>query len=87
VPRVDPQDDSIRRFVVRHYRHDRERHERRHVLVGAFDNKADFDACLRSVHADIERRRAAGEPVDRNEHASGVVHEPGYHRRAATAGW
>lgn len=82
--RVDAEDDSIRRFVVRHYRYDPVRHERRHVVVAAFDNEREFMALLESIRADIEKRRAAGEPVDRNEHASGTVHEPGYRRRAAT---
>ena len=82
--RVDVGDDSIRRFVVSHYRYDPERHERRHVVVAAFDNKREFEACLRSIQADIDRRQAAGEPVDRNEHATGRIFEPGHLRRAAT---
>ncbi|GAB3077604.1 hypothetical protein [Pedococcus soli] len=82
--RVDAEDDSIRRFVVRHYRYDPARHERRHVVVAAFDNEREFTALLESIRDDIEKRRAAGEPVDRNEHASGTVHEPGDRRRAAT---
>jgi hypothetical protein len=53
------------------------------VLVDAFDNKAEFEACLRSTQANIDRRAAAGEPVDRNEHASGTVYEPGHRQRAA----
>lgn len=81
--RVDPRDDTIRRFLVRHYRYDPQRHERRHVIVGAFDTKAEFKACMRSVHRDIQRRRAAGEPVERNEHVSGTVRQPGDDRRAA----
>ncbi|MDF2093711.1 hypothetical protein P0Y31_15270 [Knoellia sp. 3-2P3] len=82
--RVDVGDDSIRRFVVSHYRYDPERHERRHVVVAAFDNEREFEACVRSIQADIDRRQAAGEPVDRNEHATGRIFEPGHLRRAAT---
>lgn len=81
--RVDPGDDAIERFIVQHYRYDPERRERRHVVVAAFDNEPEFLACIERVRAGIERRREAGEPVDRGEHASGVVHEPGYLRRAA----
>lgn len=84
VARVDARDDSIRRFVVHHYRYDPERHERRHVVVAAFDNEREFQECMRSIQADIDRRRADGEPVDRNEHATGRIHEPGHLRRAAT---
>jgi hypothetical protein len=81
--RVDPGDDSIERFIVRHYRYDPQRRERRHVVVAAFDNEREFWACMEGVRAEIGRRREAGEPVDPGEHAAGVVHEPGYLRRAA----
>ncbi|MGH3300475.1 MAG: hypothetical protein ACRDOK_02135 [Streptosporangiaceae bacterium] len=81
--RVDPDDDSIERFIVRHYRYDPQRRERRHVLVAAFDNEREYLACMESVQAEIRRRRDHGEPVDPSEHASGIVHEPGHLRRAA----
>jgi hypothetical protein len=68
---------------VRHYRYDPARRERRHVVVAAFDNRQEFEACLASVDADIKRRRAAGERVEANEHASGIVHEPGDDKLAA----
>jgi hypothetical protein len=80
---VDPEDDDVQRFVVRHYRYDPQRRERRHVVVAAFDNEREFVACMEGVQAEIMRRREAGEPVDPGEHASGTVHEPGYRRRAA----
>lgn len=83
VARVDPEDDTIERFIVRHYRYDPDRRERRHVVVAAFDNEPEFAACMESVRAGIEFRRAHGEPVDPREHASGLVYEPGYLRRAA----
>jgi len=83
VARVDPADDSIERFIVRHYRYDPQRRERRHVVVAVFDNEPEFRACMVSVQAEITRRREAGEPVDPREHVSGIVHEPGYLRRAA----
>lgn len=82
--KVDVGDDSIRRYVVHQYRYDPERHQRRHMLVAAFDNKREFEACARSIQVDIERRRAAGQPVERNEHSSGRIYEPGHMRRAAT---
>jgi hypothetical protein len=83
VARVDPEDDNIRRFIVRHYRYDPARRERRHVVVAAFDNEPEFLACIERVRAEIGQRRERGERVDPREHASGVVHEPGYLRRAA----
>jgi hypothetical protein len=83
VASVDPDDDGLRRYIVRHYRYDPARHERRHVVVAAFDSRREFDACLQAVSEDIAQRRAAGEHVDPGEHVSGVVHEPGSRRRAA----
>jgi hypothetical protein len=83
VARVDPANDDIERFIVRHYRYDPGRRERRHVVVATFDNEPEFLSCIEDVRAEIERRQEAGEPVDPGEHASGIVHEPGYLRRAA----
>jgi hypothetical protein len=80
---VDPGDDDIERFIVRHYRYDPQRRERRHVVVAAFDNEPEFRARMDSVRDEIKARRDRGEPVDPGEHASGVVHETGYLRRAA----
>lgn len=78
VPTVDPDDDSIYRWVVWHYRYDPDRKERRNVVVAAFDNPDEF-------HADIERRAAelrarTGEGVDPAEHISGLMQPPGYRR-------
>jgi hypothetical protein len=46
-------------------------------VVDAFDNEAEFLALLESIRDDVERRRTTGAPVGHNEHASGVVYEPG----------
>ena len=54
-------------------------------MVAAFDNEQEFAACMEGVQEEIRRRREAGEPVDRGEHVSGHVHEPGYLHRAANA--
>ena len=80
---MDPEDDSIERFIVCHYRYDPQRRERRHVVVAAFDGEREYRAYFESVQADIRRRREAGEPVDASEHVSGRIYEPGYLRRAA----
>ena len=81
--RVDVEDDSIRRFVVRHYRFDPERHERRHVVVAAFDNEDEFIELITSIEADIRQREKTGALVDKNEHASGTCLEPGHSAAAA----
>lgn len=78
---MDPDDDSIRRFIVRHYRYDPDRRERRHVIVAAYDNDREYEACMEETAAGIEARRQRGEPVEPTEHVSGVVQEPGYRRK------
>jgi hypothetical protein len=83
--RVDPDDDRIRRFVVSHYRYDHGRHERRHVVVAAFDTKREFKACMEQVDAEIEARRVRNAPVEPNEHVMGVELEPGYRRKQQNA--
>src|SRR5262249_22861299 len=83
VARVDPDDDNLRRYIVHHYRYDPARHERRHVVVAAFDSRREVNACFQAAGDDMERRKAAGEHGDPSEHVSGVVHEPGSRRRAA----
>ncbi len=80
---VDVEDDSIRRYVLWHYRYDPQRHERRNVVVAAFDDEREFLSCQELLQADINRRRDAGEGVDRREHVSGGVYEPDHLRRAA----
>ena len=81
--RVDPDDDTLLRFIVRHYRYDPQRRERRHVVVAAFDNEEESLGCMSSVNAGIAQRRDRGERVDPCERVSSVTHEPGYRRRAA----
>jgi hypothetical protein len=75
VARVDPADDSIRRFVVYRYGYDPDRHERRHRLVAAYDNVAEFERALEGA-----RETLTG--FDRREHWTGTVKEPGADRRA-----
>lgn len=82
---MDPDDDSIHRFVVRHYRYDPDRRERRHVIVAAFDNEREYQACMDQTEADIRARRERGEPVEPDEHVSGDELEPGYHRKQQNA--
>ena len=75
--RVDVEDDNIRRFVVQHYRFDPERHERRNVVVAAFDNEDEFIELIQSIETDIKQRAKAGAFVDKNEHAAGFALSPG----------
>ena len=50
---VDPNDDNIKRYVVRRYVYDPERRDRRHQVVSAFDNEQEFIAL---IHAQKKRR-------------------------------
>ena len=77
---VDPQDDSTIRWVVRWYRFDPERNERRHVPVAAYTEEAEFNQALRELSKDLERRKSLGLSED-VEHVSGVLLERGYLER------
>lgn len=78
--RVDPDDDTILRFVLRHYRFDSERHERRHVVVAAFDNEDEFLAEAKALGAEVRSQKERG-VGDQREWVSGVVLEPGAEER------
>ena len=80
---VDPNDDNIKRYVVRRYAYDAERHERRHQVVAAFDNEREFIAMIHAQKEEIDRRRSAGEELSPLDYYSGVAPEPGYRRRMA----
>jgi hypothetical protein len=80
VAEVDPDDDRLLRYVVRHYAYDPDRHERRHMTVAAFDNEAEFRALIESLAEELRRRRERGDEVDQREHYSGVILEAGHNR-------
>ncbi|GAA1903395.1 hypothetical protein [Lapillicoccus jejuensis] len=82
---VDPEDDSIERFVVYHYRYDPQRSERRNVVVAAYDDAGEFEARVDHENARLRGRAARGERIDPREHISGTVLPPGYARLAARA--
>jgi hypothetical protein len=73
VAALNPDHDTVRRYVVLHYRYDPDRHERRHVVVGAFDNESEYDACLVAAGDALDAQRDSGEAVDPREHVSGTV--------------
>ncbi len=76
---VDPDDDSVLRHVVRHYRYDPARHERRHVTVCAYTTRSEFELALDQLDAELDERRtlSPGE-VDPQERVSGVTLEVGH---------
>jgi hypothetical protein len=77
---VSADDDSVRRWVVWHYRYDVDRRERRNVAVAAFDNPGEFHAEIEKRSAQLRSGKESGEVVDAAEHISGRMYEPGYLR-------
>jgi hypothetical protein len=48
---VDPGDDELLRYIVRHYRYDDAQHERGHVETGAVDNAVEFESARAQARA------------------------------------
>ena len=65
------------RWIVRWYRYDATRKERRHILVAAFDNEMEFLERIGIETEELRRREAAGE-AEGIEHVTGVRQTPGY---------
>jgi hypothetical protein len=68
---VDPDDDSIDRYVVWHYRYDAVRNERRNVVAAAFDDEQEFLAQIKRRVGQLDELQARGE-ADEREHIGGV---------------
>jgi hypothetical protein len=86
VPEVDPDDDDALRYVLYHYRYDDERHERRNVVVAAYDNEPEFMGRMEALRDELRARAASGEGNPR-ETVSGTVLTPGHHRDAQAQRW
>ena len=89
MPQVDPDDDSIGRITLRHYRYDPERRERRHVDIATFDNEREFLQEFGRAHYELEDRKRQG-AADPREHFTGLTKEPGYEaqrRESQEAKW
>lgn len=80
--KVDPDDDSIRRYVVRRYAFDPDRGERRHQIVAAFDTEQEYRAYYEEATAELQAHRDAGLQVDPRERYTGMLLEPGHRQRA-----
>jgi len=83
VAEVDPDDDSIGRYIVRHYAYDPARHERRHQTIVAFDDRMEFEAHIHDANARLRILRAADGDLDPLEYYSGVFKPAGedHHQR------
>jgi hypothetical protein len=80
VATVDPDDDSIARWVVWHFRYDPDRGQRRNVVVAAFDSAEEFHAEIQKRVDQLRVRRERGEEVDRAERIGGKMYEPDHRR-------
>jgi hypothetical protein len=73
VSQIDPDDDSRRRWVLRWYRYDPDRMERRQTVVAAYTRKHEFRLHWEELAELIERRKASGESEDREYVCGGLV--------------
>jgi hypothetical protein len=81
VARVDPDDDSLTRYLVQYYAYDPSRRERRYQTVVAFDNETEFDSYLDDAATRLRERRAADPDLDPREGYTKVVKAAGEDRR------
>ena len=79
--RVDANDDTITRYVVRHHRYDPGRREWRQVVEAAFDNEEEYLTYVNSADSALTSCQAAGEASLRESYG-GVVKQPGDDARA-----
>lgn len=77
---VDPDDDAIDRWVVFRYRFDPALRHRRHVIIAAFDNEAEFLAAA-DAEGCLVRDEIAHGFADAREHVTGMRYRPGHHER------
>ena len=69
---VDPNDDSIWRWLLQHHRFDPDRCERRSVVVAAYDTAAEFEAALAAYDHRLTAEIEAG-TRDGREHVTGMT--------------
>ena len=79
---MDPDDDSVRRWVLEHYRFDPHRRQRRNVVVAAYDDQGEFEAAFQEYGDRIQAEIEAGER-DCQERVSGVIWDQGHHAAQA----
>ena len=83
VAEVDPDDDTIDRFIVWWYRFDPARHERRNTTLAAFDNESEFMDRIEALSDQLRRLKTAG-LAEAVEHVGGALHPAGYGTKVRT---
>jgi hypothetical protein len=77
VPEIDISDDSLTRFVVKHYKFDRSTKHFNHLELIALDNKKEFDKKISELGKSLQILQNANE-VSSKEHIYGVIYQPGH---------
>jgi hypothetical protein len=67
---VDPNNESIRSYTVRHHKFDPETNHFRWINIKSFDNEAEMTQLMNQIFEDIERRKNLGE-ADLKEQVAG----------------
>jgi hypothetical protein len=78
--RVDPNDDSVPRWVVSHYRYDPDQRERTWIDVVAFDSQDEFESYIDEATATWRRLNDRG-GIATSETYRGSHREAGYRDR------
>ena len=76
---IDPQDESLDRWIVQRFRYDPDRRERRHVTEVAFDDRNEFEAYIDEAQRRLVREKAQG-LAESAERYTGVFHESGHRK-------
>ena len=81
---VDPNNPTIKSFLVRHHKFDPETNHFRWFVLKAFDNEREMNQLLELLWSDLELRRLRGESHPK-EQIAGQINDP--ERREGNSGW
>jgi len=71
---VDPNNESIRSYTVRHHKFDPETNHFRWFNIKTFDNESEMTQLMNLIFEDIERRRILGEADPKEQVAGSFSH-------------
>lgn len=74
---IDISDDSLTRFVVKHYKFDRSTKHFVHLELMAFDNKKEFEKKISELGKSLQILQNANK-VSSSEYVYGVIYQPGH---------
>ena len=79
--KVDPYDDSIKRYAIKRHAYDLEKKHFRWIFESAYDKKREFKRHLQAAFDELESRRQKGE-AHVKEQVAGQILEIGYFRNS-----